>query len=146
MLFDYGMKMAMIFASCLVAACIGPRPIEYSGDVRVVSAELVPVNPDIKTVADSDQPMFYARDSSAEPGAFWLFHDGGWYRATSIHGPWVRIARPPVPVLQIDQPYAYTHWRVDHPDQTASTLPASAAPEPPRTRAERQRSLLMFPQ
>lgn len=84
------------------------QPVEYSQPVRVDSAELIPINPDVKVVADSEKPMFFARDS------YWLFHDGGWYRAPSIESTWVKVRNPPVPVIQIDQPYAFTHYRKDH--------------------------------
>ncbi|MBA3456008.1 MAG: hypothetical protein H0T42_23115 [Deltaproteobacteria bacterium] len=83
--------------------------------MRVDSAELIVINPDVKVVADSEKPMFFA------VGSYWLFHDAAWYRSATIHGSWTKVDRPPVPVLQIDQPYAYTHYRDDHPaDRTAA--------------------------
>jgi hypothetical protein len=71
--------------------------------------------------------MFFAR------GSYWLFHDAAWYHSGTIAGPWVQIERPPVPVIQIDQPYAYTRYRLDHPvDQTAS----AAEPAQPQQQAQ----------
>jgi hypothetical protein len=102
----------------------------YSGSVRVDSAELIAINPDVKVVADAEKPMFFA------VGSYWLFHDARWYRAPSIRGTWIKIDRPPVPVIQIEQPYAFTHYRDDHPaDRTAkvevdnTTIPANRQPD-----------------
>ena len=125
-----GMKcLAWILAASL-AGCLHSPPVEYSQPVRVDSAELIPINPDVKVVADSEEPMFFAR------GSYWLFHDAGWYRAPSIHGTWVKDRNPPVPVIQIDQPYAFTHYRDDHPaDRTAAVevdntqMPNTRAPD-----------------
>src|SRR5437868_2188854 len=96
----------------LVAAFMLARPVEYTGTPRVTSHELVPINPDVKVVADADEPLFFAR------GSYWLFHDGSWYRAPQIGDRWIETAKPPVPVVQIDQPYSYTRYRRDH-DTTA---------------------------
>lgn len=121
-------RLAWIVVASL-AAC-HPQTPQYSGTVRVDSAELIEVNPDIKVVADSEKPMFFA------VGSYWLFHDAGWYRSSSIHGTWIRVERPPVPVLQIDQPYAFVNYRDDHPaDRTAAVevdntkIPSSRKPD-----------------
>lgn len=105
--------------ACLVVAtlagCIHSTPAQYSSHIRVDSTELIAINPDVKVVADSDKPMFFA------VGSYWLFHDAAWYRSQSIRGTWTKVDRPPVPVIQIDQPYAYTNYRDDHPaDRTAA--------------------------
>ena len=125
---DMQKGLAWILASLLGIGCV--PPIEYSGKVKVASAELVPINPDVKTVADSDKPLFRVGDS------FWLFHDGFWYRASSINGRWLR-AKPPWPVRQIDQPYAYTHYRLG--DRIASKQERV-------TESDSVRAKLMFPE
>ncbi len=99
-------RLAWIFVATL-AGCLHATPVEYSGPVRVDSAELIVINPDVKVVADSEKPMFFA------VGSYWLFHDGGWYSGASVRGTWTKVERPPIPVLQIDQPYAFTHYRDD---------------------------------
>ena len=137
------MKAIAFLAAILAAGCLQPTPPQYAGPVRVASPKLVKVNPDVKTLADSDQPIFYVRNS------YWLFHDGGWYQASSLHATWVKVEHPPVPVLQIDQPYAYTHYRQQTPDRVSTSesvgdaIPAPAAQPDPRM--DRQRSLMMFP-
>lgn len=90
-----------------LAGCLHTAPVDYIAPIRVDSAELIPINPDVKVVADSEKPMFFA------VGSYWLFHDGGWYSGASVRGDWTKVARPPIPVLQIDQPYAFTHYRDD---------------------------------
>ena len=138
------MKTLAFVAAILAAGCFKATPPQYSGPVRVASPKLVAVNPDVKTLADSDQPIFYVQNS------YWLFHDGGWYQAPSLRATWVKVQRPPVPVLQIDQPYAYTHYRQDIDRVSSSEAAGNAVPTPalPANEAkqrDRQRSLMMFP-
>src|SRR6188508_2676471 len=91
----------------LAAACGGVGP-KYSGNVRMADSRMVPINPDVKTAVDADQPVFFAR------GSYWLFEDGKWFRSDRPDGrSWDYVAKPPVPVAQIDQPYAYVHYRKD---------------------------------
>ncbi len=105
---------SLTLASLLIG-CAPQRPVAYAGHVQVTSSQLVSLTPEVKTVADADEPVFLVR------GSYWLFHDGRWFKSSSIHGTWLAIAKPPVAVRQIDQPYAFTHYRKDHPaDQTAS--------------------------
>jgi hypothetical protein len=117
---------SLTFGALLLGACASRTPVHYAGPVDVASSELVVVNPDVKTLADAAEPMFHVQ------GSYWLFHDGGWYRSASIHGSWEAVANPPVPVRQIDQPYAFTHYRKDHPaDQTAVREAGSAPAQEP---------------
>ncbi|MEO8703700.1 MAG: hypothetical protein ABI867_26860, partial [Kofleriaceae bacterium] len=105
---------SLLFVVAALAAC-APAAQTYRGSVNVRSAELLPLDPDIKVVADSDQPMFYA------VGSYWLFHDAGWYRAASARGSaWVKVEKPPWQVRKIDQPYAFTRFEYEKGDQTAS--------------------------
>jgi hypothetical protein len=121
-------RLAYFFAPLLAAGCLHAQRVEYRGPVQVKSAELVEINPEVKVVADSDKPMFFA------VGSYWMFHDGAWYRAEAIHGHWIKDRHPPVPVVQIDQPFAFTHYRDDHPvertaaAETAPTAPPSSQP------------------
>jgi hypothetical protein len=108
--------MRSLLLSVALVACA--HPPEYRGKVSVVSSELITVDPDVKVVGDVDKPMFHAA------GSFWLFHDGGWYRGDSVRGPWVLERKPPWQVRKIDQPYAYTHYRREHPREQTATAPA----------------------
>ncbi len=112
------MRFALLIASALLAACGTARPA-YTGTVKVASAELVTINPDVKTLADSDQPVFVV------DGTYWLFQDGRWWQSRSLRGQFVLEPNPPVPVRQIDQPFAYTNYRKDHPVETTASMPAA---------------------
>jgi len=118
------MKVLVTLAAILAAGCVHGTAPEYAGPVRVASAQLVTVNPDVKTLADSDQPIFVVKNS------YWLFHDGGWYRAPSLHATWTKVEHPPVAIAQIDQPYAYTHYKQTS-DRVSSSEAAGAAVETP---------------
>ncbi|MDQ3334548.1 MAG: hypothetical protein M4D80_05265 [Myxococcota bacterium] len=100
-----------------VAACAGVGP-KYAGEVRVADSRLVPINPDVKTVIDADQPVFFAQ------GSYWLFHDGKWFRADRVGTTWEYVENPPVPVQQIEQPYAYVHYRKDGTGKEIETVAA----------------------
>lgn len=102
----------------LVAACGGSVGPKFNGNVRVADSRLVAINPDVKTVIDADQPVFFAR------GSYWLFHDGQWFSAQRAGGPWAFVEKPPVPVMQIDQPYAYVHYRKDAGGKAIETVAA----------------------
>ena len=119
----------VLIAALLLAGCVHARPVTYHGPVAVASAELVPINPDVKTVADADQPVFFHASS------YWLFHNGRWWSSPSLAGEWTQVHQPPVPIVQIDQPYAFTHYRHDHPATATATSQDPAPPElaqPPR--------------
>jgi hypothetical protein len=126
-------------AGLAVAGCLHARPLVYEGPVAVASTELVPINPDVKTVGDAEQPMFFHANT------YWLFHNAHWWSSTAIHGPWTRVEKPPVPIAQIDQPYAYTHYRQDHPAQTASSEQQPAPPELQRGRRPIQQHMPLMP-
>ena len=99
-----------------LAACGSTAGPKFTGNVRVADSRLVAVNPDVKTLADANQPMFFAR------GSYWLFHDGRWFRAQRASGPWTYEAKPPVPVQQIDQPFAYVHYKQEQPGKEIETV------------------------
>jgi hypothetical protein len=102
-------SMRTLLLTAALAAC-AHRP-EYRGNVTVKSAELIKVDPDVRVVADADQPMFHI------VGTYWLFHDTSWYRGASVRGPWVLEPHPPWQVRKIDQPYAFARYRLDHPTE-----------------------------
>lgn len=108
-------RLALLVA--FVAACGATGP-KVTTTVRVADSRLVPINPDVKTVIDADQPVFFAR------GSYWLFHDGEWFRADRVGTSWEHVEEPPVPVAQIDQPYAYVHYRKDGSGKEIETVAA----------------------
>jgi hypothetical protein len=105
---------ALSFAALALAACAGHADI-YRNTVDVMSPKLVPIKPGspVATLADADQPVFAAEH------AYWLFHDGAWYRADDYRrARWVRIATPPEPLRAIAHPLAYRHFE-QHDSTTA---------------------------
>ena len=126
-------RIALLFVGGLIVGC-APQPNTYRGTLHVASAKLVPVNPDVKAVADADKPVFFAR------GAYWLFHDGGWYSAPTLQGSFVKVERPPVPVIQIAQPYAYTHYARAENAQTAASEPLANPERDPEPSPDAQRA------
>jgi hypothetical protein len=99
----------------MTVACGGAAP-KVTQPVRVSDARLLALNPDVKVVADADQPIFFAR------GSYWLFNDGKWWRAPSPGHTWEYEAEPPVPVRQIDQPFAFVHYKKDQPGKEIETV------------------------
>jgi hypothetical protein len=99
----------------VLAACASTSP-KFSGTVRVTDHRLVAINPDVKTVVDADRPVFFAH------GAFYLFDDGMWWRSSEPTGPWTFDKKPPVPVRQIEQPFAYVHYKKDQTGKEVETV------------------------
>ena len=120
-----------------LAACAS-TPVQYRGPVTVTSPELIRVNPDIRVVADADQPMFHAA------GSYWLFHDGGWYRGATVSGPWLLDREPAWQIRQVDQPYAYTHYKLNRPPEKTETVTQTATAEPAPRNQKQQRRNKMF--
>jgi hypothetical protein len=92
---------------CYTSGEVGYRAT-YAGpsaDVYVSTPDLVPISPGVQVVADYDEPVFYT------DGFYWRFYNGGWYRSNNYATGWFYVDRPPVTVLRIDRPYAYTHYR-----------------------------------
>jgi hypothetical protein len=102
------MKRLALLVTLFAAACGGVGP-KSTASPRIADHRLVQINPDVKTIIDADQPVFFAR------GSYWLFEDGRWFRADRVDASaqWTYVAKPPVPVLQIDQPYAFVHYKKD---------------------------------
>ena len=126
------MKCQAFFACVLALGCATP-PQEYRGTLNVKSAQLMRHDPEVQVVADSDKPLFYVA------GSYWLFDDGGWYRAASVRGPFLREPKPPWQVRTIDQPYAFTHYANEKRERTAQT--EEAAPE---LRSPRRNKMFSF--
>lgn len=116
------LALLIAFAAC---GSVGPK---YSGAVRVTDSRLVTVNPDVKTLADADKPVFFAR------GRYFLFEDGHWFRSRSPFGPWSFDKKPPIPVRQIDQPFAYVRYKHDQQGKKIETVARS--PVTPSTDAQ----------
>jgi len=123
-------------AALLLATAIGGCAVQhrYTGQVTVRDSSLVAIEPDIKVVADAEEPMFFANSS------YYLFHDGAWHKSAGVNGPWQLDRKPPGAVLRMTQPYAYTRFKASSTSDRVALAPVSepasvtAAPvEPPTT-------------
>jgi hypothetical protein len=95
---------AFILASVLaVAGCYGAG---YTASVSNVGygPDLVYVAPGVQVIADYDEPIFFM------DGFYWRFYGDTWYRSTYYTGGWA-YAAPPAPLLRIDHPRGYVHYR-----------------------------------
>lgn len=110
---------ALLLATALAGCAVQHR---YTGAVTVRDTSLVAIEPDVKVVADAEEPMFFAASS------YWLFHDGGWHSSASVRGPWVLERKPPGAVLRITQPFEYARYRVDYPVDQVATIAAPVTP------------------
>jgi len=140
MLWSSSMKRLGFMLVLALGACAIARPV-YKGDIRIADDKLVTIAPEVRTVADSDKPVFFAH------GQYWLFHDGQWWRSRELRGRYELQPKPPVALRQITSPYEYTHLKKDRPAAVAAgTLltpegtPIAAADEPVGARGTQDRS------
>lgn len=99
----------LLFAATALGGCYASGDVgyqaTYSGGAYVSTPDLVTVSPGVQVVADYDEPVFYS------DGFYWRYYDNSWYRSNSYYTGWSYWDRPPVAVLRIDRPYAYSHYR-----------------------------------
>ena len=90
-----------------LAGCGATGDVEYSGEVRVTSPELVAISPGVQVVEDADEPLFYADNN------YWLYRDSTWYRSDSYRGGFARVDYTYVPseIRTIDRPQVYVQYR-----------------------------------
>lgn len=107
-----------------LAGCSSTPPPQYPGEVRVMSAKLVPITPSVKVVADADEPLFYTQ------GTYWLYRDGYWFQSRSYRFGFARVEYKAVPtdIRVIDRPELYVQY-VRHQAQIRAALA-----QPPRSR------------
>lgn len=109
----------VVVAAALAASCAGT--VGYSATVSSdgYGPDLVYAAPGVQVIADYDEPIFYA-DS-----LYWRFDGRTWYRSSTYTGGWV-YATPPAPVLRIERPHQYVHYRPQ--GWVARRTPARQAP------------------
>src|SRR5512139_3344885 len=94
-----------VVASSL-AGCTGTGDVEYAGEVRVTSPELIEVSPGVMVIADADEPIFYSRNN------YWLYRDGYWFRSNDYRSGYARVEFTYVPneIRVIERPQLYVHY------------------------------------
>ena len=97
---------AVIVAASL-AGCMGTGDVEYAGEVRVTSPELVSIGPGVQVVSDADEPLFYASND------YWLYRDGYWFRSNDYRRGFARVDFVHVPqeLRAIERPHMYVQYR-----------------------------------
>lgn len=105
---------ALVVAASL-AGCAGTGDVEYAGEVRVTSPDLVAIGPGVQVIADADEPIFYSS------GDYWLYRDGYWFRSDDYRSGYARVEYRAVPqaIRDIDRPQRYVHY-----NRTAATRAA----------------------
>lgn len=120
----------VIAAAASLAACTSSGDVQYAGEVRVSSPELIEIRPGVQVVADADEPLFYS------DGSYWLFRDGYWMRSDSYRGgfAYVKFAFVPERVRAIEQPQLYVQYRRhmgrDRQARATQERPGSRTPPP----------------
>lgn len=109
-----GIILSAALGAATLAGCYATGDVGYSASATYTSApddgyaatpDLVTVQPGVQVVADYDEPVFFV------DGFYWRWYGGYWYRSSNYAYGWSYWDRPPVAVLRIDRPYAYTHYR-----------------------------------
>lgn len=118
---------ACVFAvAASLAGCMGTGDVEYAGEVRVSSPELIALSSGVYVIADADEPLFYS------DGFYWLYRDGYWMRSDDYRGGFVQVNIGYVPerVRMIERPQTYAQYRRHHHGRT---MQARATTQPQRT-------------
>ena len=97
---------AFVVAASL-AGCMGTGDVEYAGEVRVTSPELIEISPGVQVIADADEPIFYSH------GHYWLYRDGYWLRSGDYRRGYARVEFTYVPseIRVIERPQIYVQYR-----------------------------------
>jgi hypothetical protein len=108
-----GIILSAVLGAAALGGCYATGDVGYSAtyasspapDGYAATPDLVTVQPGVQVVADYDEPVFFV------DGFYWRFYDNYWYRSNNYYSGWYFYERPPVAVLRIDRPYAYTRYR-----------------------------------
>jgi hypothetical protein len=98
---------------------MGTGEVDYAGEVRVTSPELIEIYPGVQVIADADEPIFYSHDR------YWLYRDGYWHRSTDYRRDYTRVEMTNVPqeVRVIERPQLYVQYRRHYTHDRAARTP-----------------------
>jgi hypothetical protein len=121
---------AYVFAvATSLAGCTGTGDVEYAGEVRVSSPELIEISPGVQVIADADEPLFYS------DGTYWLYRDGYWLRSNDYRRNFARVQLTYVPqrIRSIERPQTYAQYRrhSGRNIEARNTVQPRRTPEPP---------------
>jgi len=89
----------------LVAGCAASGSARYSASAT--TPRLVYVSAGVQVIEDYDEPIFYSSNM------YWRYDGGVWYQSRYHTSGWVRVTNPPAPILRIERPAMYVHYRGD---------------------------------
>lgn len=87
----------------LVGGCAASGSAGYSASVT--TPRMVYVSAGVQVIEDYDEPIFYSSNM------YWRYDGGVWYQSRYHTTGWVRVATPPAPILRIERPTMYVHYR-----------------------------------
>ena len=90
----------------------------YSASVTTPRLVYVSV---VQVIEDYDEPIFYSSNM------YWRYDGGVWYQSRYHTSGWVRVTSPPAPILRIERPAMYVHYRGSTPPRRARRAPTTSA-------------------
>jgi len=87
----------------LVGGCAASGSARYNASVT--TPRLVYVSAGVQVIEDYDEPIFYSSNM------YWRYDGGVWYQSRYHTSGWVRVTSPPAPILRIERPAMYVHYR-----------------------------------
>ncbi len=96
-------SLASLLFVTLVCGCTATGSARYNAEVT--TPNLVYVSDDVQVIEDYDQPVFFSANM------YWRYDNGVWFQSRQHTRGWVRVSTPPAPILRIERPAAYVHFR-----------------------------------
>jgi hypothetical protein len=87
----------------LAGGCAASGSARYSASAT--TPRLVYVSAGVQVIEDYDEPIFYSSNM------YWRYDGGVWYQSRYHTSGWVRVSSPPAPILRIERPAMYVHYR-----------------------------------
>jgi hypothetical protein len=85
------------------AGCVASGSARYNASVT--TPRLVYVSAGVQVIEDYDEPIFYSSNM------YWRYDGGVWYQSRYHTSGWIRVTNPPAPILRIERPAMYVHYK-----------------------------------
>ncbi len=100
------LSIALAGALALPAASSAQGSMEIHLQLPQILPPMVVIQPGVQVVPEIDQEVFLV------DGIYWARHDGGWYRASNLHGGWAGVPMRGVPGALVKiPPGKYKRWK-----------------------------------
>jgi hypothetical protein len=93
----------VLLVAGLAAGCAASGSARYSASVT--TPRLIYVSAGVQVIEDYDEPIFYSSNM------YWRYDGGVWYQSRYHTTGWIRVSNPPAPILRIERPAMYVHYR-----------------------------------